>query len=65
MGEMMNCKYPATSSLQPGPGPSEPTGNVSTGLGLAGPGPAGGSSAALPGELCGISSWHRTPPLWG
>lgn len=48
--EMMNCKYPANSSLQPGPGPSKPTGNVSTGLGDAGPGPAGRSSALLPGE---------------
>lgn len=52
--EMMDCKHPANGSSQPGPGPSKPTGNVSTGLGRAGPGLAGGSSAPLPGKLCGV-----------
>lgn len=58
--EMMDCKYPANGSLQPGRGPGTLTGNVSTGLGHAGPRPAGGNSASLAGEL------HPcTPSLWG
>lgn len=62
---MMDCKYPANGSLQPGQGPGTPTGNVSTGLGHAGPGPAGGSLAPPPGELGRTSSHPCTPSLWG
>lgn len=34
--EMMDCKYPANGSLQPGQGPGTLTGNVSIGLGRDG-----------------------------
>jgi len=64
--EMMNCKSPASGSSQPGPGPGEPTGNVSTRLGCAGLGPAGGSSASdtAPLHLGGDVLWvvPRTRP---
>lgn len=63
--EMMDCKYPANGCLQPGWGPGTPTGNVSTGLGHAGPGPAGGSSASRLGELSRSSSHPCSPSLWG
>lgn len=63
--EMMDCKYPANGSLQPGPGPRKPIGNVSTGLGRAGPGPAGGSSAPWPGKLCGVGPGTAPLPFGG